>query len=50
MPCHVTCRILVPQPGIKPMPSTVEAGNLNHWETKEVLMTPLLREVAQMVP
>ena len=29
--------ILVPQPGIKPMPSTVEAPSLNHWTTREVL-------------
>ena len=26
---------LVPQPGIKPMPSTVEAWNLNHWTARE---------------
>ena len=30
----VVCEILVPQPGIKPMPSTVEAQNLSHWTTK----------------
>ena len=30
----VVCEILVPQPGIKPVPSTVEAQNLNHWTTK----------------
>ena len=35
--CCVACRILVPQPGIKPMPSTVEGPSLNHWTTKEVL-------------
>ena len=28
--------ILAPQPGIKPMPSVLEAQNLNHWTTREV--------------
>ena len=28
--------ILVPQPGIKPMPSPLEARSLNHWTTREV--------------
>ena len=32
-------RILVPQPGIKPMTLAVEAQSLNHWTTREV---PLL--------
>ena len=35
-PCHVVCRILVPQPGIEPMPPTVEARSLNHWAAREV--------------
>ena len=30
----VVCEISVPQPGIKPVPSTVEVQNLNHWTTK----------------
>ena len=30
-PCCVACRILVPQPGIKPVPPAVEAPSLNHW-------------------
>ena len=30
-PPHVTCRILVLQPGIEPKPSAVEAPCLNQW-------------------
>ena len=30
------CEILVPQPGIKPSPPTVEARSLNHWIDREV--------------
>ena len=33
-PCLTTCWILVPQPGIKPMPPTVEMQGLNHWTTR----------------
>ena len=36
LPSHAECRILVPRPGIKPAPFTVEAGSLNHWTTREV--------------
>ena len=32
----MTCRILVLQPGIEPMPSTVEALSLNCWTAREV--------------
>ena len=32
----VACRILVPQPGIKPVPPAVEAWSLNHWTAREV--------------
>ena len=28
--------ILVPQPGLKPTPSTLEAWSRNHWTTREV--------------
>ena len=35
-PCHVACGILVPQPGIEPMPPEVEGQSLNHWTTMEV--------------
>ena len=30
------CRILAPQPGIKPMPSAVKAQSLNRWTTWEI--------------
>ena len=35
-PCCPACDILVPQPGIKPMPPAVEAWCLNHWIAREV--------------
>ena len=34
----MACGILVPQPGIKPMPPALEAQSLNHWTTREVLL------------
>ena len=34
---------LVPQSGIKPMPSTVKARNLNHWAAREVPGTIFFR-------
>ena len=30
------CGILVPQPGIEPVPPAVEAQSLNHWTSREV--------------
>ena len=30
--------ILIPQPGIRPMPLAVEAQSLSHWTTREVLV------------
>ena len=45
-PCPVTYGILVPQPGIKPMPPAVEAWGLNHWTTEEVQGTCLLVQLA----
>ena len=33
----MACWILVPQPGIEPVLLAVEAWNLNHWTTREVL-------------
>ena len=33
--CWMTCRTLVPQPGIKPMPPAVEAWSPSHWTAKE---------------
>ena len=35
-PCHVAWGILVPRPGIEPVPSALEAQNLNHWTIKEI--------------
>ena len=35
-PWYVACGILVPGPGIEPVPPTVEAQSLNHWTTREV--------------
>ena len=35
-PCHMACRILVPQPGIELVPPAVEARSLNHWTTREI--------------
>ena len=36
----MACRILVPRPGIEPMPPAVEAQSPNHWTAREV---PVLR-------
>ena len=32
---HVACEILVPWPGVEPMPPAVEARSPNHWTAKE---------------
>ena len=32
---HRACGILIPQPGIKPMPSTVKAQSPNHWTARK---------------
>ena len=34
---HAACRILVPQPGIKPVPSTMEVQSPNHRTAREFL-------------
>ena len=34
---HTVGGILVPQPGIEPASPALEAWNLNHWTTREVL-------------
>ena len=34
--CQVACRILVPWPGIEPVPPAVEVQSFNHWTTNEV--------------
>ena len=43
--CHIAYRILVSQPGIEPIPSALEAWSLNHWTTREEIIT--LSEVRQ---
>ena len=30
------CRILVPQPGIEPMPLAMKAQSLNHWTARQI--------------
>ena len=35
-PCCMACRILFPQPGIKPEHPALEVWSLNHWTTREV--------------
>ena len=43
-PCHhhEARRILVPRPGVEPMPYAMEAWSLNHWTAREV---PYLQEL-----
>ena len=38
--------ILVPQPGIEPMPPEVEAQSLNHWTAREV---PVSKHIYDML-
>ena len=40
--CHAAYGILVPQPGIEPMPSALGAQILNYWTIREV-PTPILK-------
>ena len=39
----MACGILVPQPGIEPVPPAVEAQSLNHQTTREVPRTPFCK-------
>ena len=39
----MTCRILVPQPGIEPMPLAGEALSPNHWTARKFPRCSLLR-------
>ena len=39
-PSCLACGILVPCPGMEPAAPAVEAQNLNHWTTREVLYEP----------
>ena len=36
----------LPQPGIELVPPALEAGSLNHWTTREVLLGFLLRPIS----
>ena len=45
-PHHVPCGILVPLPGIKPSTPAVEAWNLNHWTSREVLLICFCLKIA----
>ena len=39
------CRILVPQPGIEPMPPTMGVWSPSHWTTQELSGTQFLEDV-----
>ena len=45
----VVCRILAPQPGIKPMPSAVEVWGLNHWTTRELPQIVIYGDIVHSV-
>ena len=34
-PCHVTCGVLVPWPGIEPIPQAVKVQSTNHWTARK---------------
>ena len=40
--CYPACEILAPGPGIKPAPSVVDSGYLNHWTAREVPDAPFV--------
>ena len=42
-PCHTAHRILVPLPGIKPVPPAVKMWRSNHWTTREFPKVPSLK-------
>ena len=42
-PCCLACGILVLRPGIEAMLPAVEAQSLNHWTTREILSSLLLK-------
>lgn len=43
-PRHTAYRILLPRPGIDPVPPAVEVQSLNHWTSKEVPERRLLKK------
>ena len=36
-PCHATCGLLVPRPGIEPTPPAQEHSHPNHWPPRPIL-------------
>ena len=44
----MACGILVPQPGIEPVPPAVEAQSLKHWTTREVPRVSLLNCISYL--
>ena len=43
VPCRTAYGILVPPPGLKPVPPAVEAQSPNHWAAREVLKCLIFR-------
>ena len=51
----MACGILVPRPGLEPVPPPVEARSLNHWTGREVpenffkmqIPAPLIENISQ---
>ena len=48
-PRRVACRILVPRPGIEPVPPAVEAQSLKHWTAREAPEVFLILEILAYV-
>ena len=46
----MACEILVPQPGIEPGPSAVEAQSSNHWTAREFLIRIFRDFVKTLIP
>ena len=44
-PCCVACRILVPQPGLEPIPHAMGVQSLNHWIARELSHLPFKTEL-----
>ena len=48
-PCHATCEILVPRPGIEPVPPVLGVWSLNHWIAREVSAAGFFKELNKLV-
>ena len=46
----MVCRILVPRPGIEPLPPAKEVQSLNHWTAREVPENSLKQHVGGSSP